>query len=155
MNESEIIRLPDAEEAYMLLVSLYLKSDARRREQMRREWDYGYAWKYPNPFRLACHIGEKYKPQQRIEASLVYDSLEDSSSTREHLIGLAITYHSCLLAGIDPSVPFLKVARASSENVAFRLLKFLQRQPNDVSLEAFMLTPRKDKNGEWEIPWPI
>lgn len=155
MCESDFLRLDDAEEAYMLLASLYLESDAGRREQMRKKWDYGYEWKYPNPFRLACRIDEKHEPQQRIEASLVYSSLEDSPLTREHLVGLAIEYHSCLLAGIDPSAPFTKVARASSENVANRILDFLHRPPDSLSLEAFMLTPRKDKNGEWEIPWPV
>jgi hypothetical protein len=155
MCESDILSLDDAEKAYMLLVSLYLDSDAEHRELMRKKWDFGYAWKFPNPFRLACRIGERYEPQQRIEASLAYESLEDSPLTREHLVGLAIEYHSCLLAGIDPSVPFTKVAQASTDNVANRIIGFLQRPAESLSLEAFMLTPRKDKNGEWEIPWPV
>lgn len=155
MCESEILCLEDAEEAYMLLVALYLESDTRRRESMRQKWDYGYAWKFPNPFRLACRIGEKYEPQQRIEASLAYESLEDSPLTREHLVGLAIKFHSCLLAGIDPSIPFTKVARVSTDNVANRIIDFLHRPVDSLSLKAFMLTPRKDKNGEWEIPWPV
>lgn len=155
MCEYDILCLDDAEEAYMLLVALYLESDIGHRESMRKKWDYGYAWKFPNPFRLSCRIGERYDPLDRIEASLVYDSFEDAPLTREHLVDLAIIYHSCKLAGIDPSVPFIKVAQASSENVALRLLGFLQLNDNGKSLEAFMLTPQKDKNGEWEIPWPV
>jgi len=59
MCEYDILYLDDAEEAYMLLVALYLKSDIGRRESMRKKWDYGYAWKFPKPFRLSCRIGER------------------------------------------------------------------------------------------------
>ena len=155
MCESDILCLDDAEEAYMRLAALYLESDIKHRESMRKKWDYGYAWKFPNPFRLSCRIGERYDPLDRIEASLVYDSLEDAPLTREHFVDLAIIYHSCKLAGIDPSDPFRKVARASTENVANRIIDFLHRPADSLSLEAFMLTPRRDKNGEWEIPWPV
>jgi hypothetical protein len=154
MNEADILTMRDAEEAFMLLTSLYLSSNNEYRKLTRKRWDYNYAWKIPNQSRLACINGEKYSQQSRIEASLVYDSLEDAPLTREHLISLAIVYHSCLLAGIDPSTPFLKVAQASSQNVASRLLNFLHRHKDDLSLEAFMLRPHKDINNEWEIPWP-
>jgi len=37
--------------------------------------NYGVAWPYPDPARLACRQGETSTPRERIEASLVLDAL--------------------------------------------------------------------------------
>lgn len=151
----KIVHMDDRDAAFMRLAKLYLSADENTRSEIRMSWDYGVKWVFQNPFRNACSIGEKYTPKDKILASLVYDSIENSNTEREHIVGNAIDYHSCLFANLDPNELFRLVAAASTPMVAERLISFIERPDKLKSLTAFCLTPQKDNNGEWEIPWPM
>jgi hypothetical protein len=152
-NIEEIITDPDRAEAYYRLASLYMQGPDEIREQIRQGWDFGLDWIYPNPTKLACSKNESHSCYEKILASLVYNSINDLRvrDLRDELIDIAITYHSCLAAGFDPREIFEKVASVSSLKTAQFLRDFINREPEDKSLEAFMLTKQKNVDGEFEV----
>lgn len=149
----DIVKLHDREDAYYKLVELYIKGPEQIREQIRKEWDYGAEWIYPNPRRLACLKNEKRSSRERILASLVYDAIEDfrQEDPRDKLVVLAVIYHSCIEAGLNPQEEIETVASISSVKIANFLRDFLKRKHEDKSKEAFMLTTEKNLDGETEI----
>lgn len=148
-----IIECSDREDAYFKLAATYLNSPGELRKQIRTNWDYGVKWIYPNQRRLACSKNEKRSRQERILASLVYDSIEDlrDGDLRDRLVGISVIYHSCIEAGLNPEEEFEKVASISSEKTAIFLRNFIHRKPEDKSKEAFMLKTAKNSDGETEI----
>ena len=154
---NEIIGLSDREEAYYKLVDLYIKCSPQEREQIRKDWDYGVKWIYPNPRRLACSKNEKRSCRERILASLLYDSIQNLryGDIRESLIGLAMLYHSCIIAKLNPREEFEYVASISSPQVEEFFLGFINRKPNEKSMKAFCLATKINSDGETELlaPW--
>jgi hypothetical protein len=148
-----IVELPDREDAYYRLVSLYVEGPEQLREEIRSKWDFGVDWTYPDQTRLACSKNEKRSIQERIMASLVYDAIEDlrQEGYREKLVALAVIYQSCIAAGLDPEEEFEKVASISSPRTALFLKEFIERDPEDKSMKAFMLTRKINSDGEIEI----
>lgn len=149
----EITKLTDREEAYYLLVKLFKQGPDEFRELIRECWDFGVEWIYPNVKRLACRINERYSPIDKIQASLVYDSIEDlrQEDPKDKLVALSVIYHSCIAAGIDPQAQFEEVALISSPKIALMLRDFIKRKDEDKSMEAFLLAAEKNSDGEIEI----
>lgn len=149
----EIIALPNREDAYYQLVSLFFDGPEEIREKIRHGWDFGVEWVYPNIRRLACCHNEKRLSSERIFASLAYDAIEDlqQEDPNEKLVAIAVIYHSCIAAGLDPEEVFKKVASISSQRMASFFLDFINRIPEDKSKEAFMLSSIKNTEGETEI----
>lgn len=147
-----ILNNPDREAAYFDLVKLYLQSNEEARQEIRDDWAYGEKWRYPKSYRLACSVGEKYSPKEKLIASLVYHVIENTEIThREQLIDLAIVYQSCLLADLDPSNIFKKIAEIATPNVAKRLKDFVARDEESKSLKAFYLAVHIDEHGDKEL----
>jgi hypothetical protein len=90
LKVEDIIKLQDRKEAYHELAALYIKGPEKVREQIRKDWDYGVEWIYPDLRRLACSKNEKRSSRERILASLVYDAIENfrEESHREKLVSL-------------------------------------------------------------------
>ena len=148
----DILTMEDRKEAYMLISRYYMSTSNNERQNIRSKWDFDLKWSYPDQSRLACCIGEYHSTKERIEASLVYYSIEDNKQNqRETFVGLALIYHSCLFSDLDPDELFEQVAKVSSERFASVLRQFLLRDPNDKSMEAFLLKSQKNVDGEWEI----
>jgi hypothetical protein len=154
----DILKMHDRKEAFMYLSRFYLNASERERADIRDRWDFSVAWGFPVQSRLACRTGETYSCEDRIIASLVYYSIEDmKQEDRDIVIGLCVIYHSCILAGLDPTKLFGRVADVSSQKTATALYEFLNRNPRDRSMEAFFLKPHKNSDGEWEVrigEWP-
>ena len=149
----DIIKNQDREEAYYQLVSLYFKGPEQIREQIRKNWDYGVEWIFPNQRRLACTKDEKHSSHERILASLAYDAIEDfqKEDVHEKLVALSVVYHSCIEAGLNANDEFESIAAISSERVATFFRDFIQRNHEDKSKEAFMLTTKINSDDETEI----
>ena len=148
-----ILTLSNREDAYYQLVSLFVQGTDDVRAQIRNGWDFGVAWIYPNPRRLACSIGEKHSCLERARALLVYDALNDlrQGDLRDELVALAVIYHACLSANINPIELFNEVASVSSAKTAKFLQDFVRRDEADKSLSAFMLIRNKNADGEIEV----
>lgn len=147
-----ILNNKDREAAFFDLVKLYLRSDEETRQEIREDWDYGKEWQYPKWDRLACSVGEKYGPEEKLITSLTYHAIENTKLThREQLIDLGVIYQSCLFADLDPAVLFKRIAEVSTPNVAKRLIDFIARNEEDKSLNAFCLTVHIDAHGEREL----
>ena len=149
----EIVGLPDREEAYFQLASLFVQGPENMRKQIRNEWDFGVTWTYPNPRRLACSIRESHSCRERARAILIYNAINDlkQGDPRDELVSVAIVYHACLATNINPRELFEEVALISSPRIACFLKDFLRRDNDDKSLEAFMLVRKKNEDGEIEI----
>ena len=149
----EALRFADRQEAYYRLVSIYMQGPEEIREEIRKKWDFGVEWIYPNPRRLACSINETHTCRERALELLAYEAIMDlrQGDPRDELMTLAVVYHGCLAAGIDPKNLFSEVASVSSSRTARFLLDFVERSPEDKSLEAFMLVAEKNADGEIEI----
>jgi len=100
----DIIKLHNREEAFYNLVTLYIRGPEQIREQIRKDWDYGVEWIYPDTKRLACSKHEKRSSRERILASLVYDAIENfrEEDPRDKLVAISVIYHSCIEAGLNP-----------------------------------------------------
>lgn len=138
---------------FFRLALYYKQVSSDEREQIRKDWDYNVEWDYPNPRRLACSVNEQKSCRERIEASLIYDSLENFKieDINDKLIGLAVIYHSCIEAGLDPKYEFEYIASLSSYKFAKFLRDFIKRSPKDKSLKAFFLKSQRNINHEVEI----
>ncbi|MHB0916114.1 MAG: hypothetical protein ACYC5A_11210 [Thermoleophilia bacterium] len=149
----ETITLPNREDAFMMLVDVFLNGTEELREEIRQRWDFGAEWIFPNMKRLACSNNEKWSSKERIVASLVYDAIVDlrEEDIKDELVTLAVIYHSCLAAGHDPHKIFGKIAAVSTDKTAAVLRDFVNRNPEDISIEAFMLSTEVNSDGEMEI----
>jgi hypothetical protein len=70
---------------------------------------------------------------------------------REKLVALAVIYHSCIFAGLDPIREFKMAAVIAPAGVCKMLQDFIERRQEDKSAEAFMLAVSKNRDGEMEI----
>jgi len=149
----EIIAQPNREDAYYQLVSLFVDGPEKIREKIRKGWDFGVEWIYPDTRRLACSHNEKRSSRERILASLVYDAIEDlqQEDPKEKLVAFAVIYHSCIAAGLDPQEEFEKIASISSPRIASVFREFINRNPDNKSEDAFMLSTIINTEGETEI----
>lgn len=157
MDIDSILSMADREEAFLLLAERYASEGSELRSFVREGWDFDVQWEFPNPSRLACRKHEKSSCEERIKASLVYEVITSSTDAdvRDNLVAWAVIYQSCCFAGIDPDATFKQVARLAPDDFARRLNAFIARQPEDKSLEAFMLQKHINADGETEIllPW--
>lgn len=152
MELSDIITMPNRKNAFIALSKYYLNTRKDERQEIQSKWDFDVEWIYPDQFRLACQAGEQHSSLDRIEASLVYYSLESSDQNkRENLIAFCVIYNSCLFAGLNPEDIFNRVGKASGIEIESIFQSFLKRNAEDKSLDAFLLTSVKNKNGEIEI----
>lgn len=152
-----LTKLEDRENAFFLLTALYANATEAERTRIRKGWNFGVEWLFPNPYRLACRRHEKHSCKERIRACLLYDSIEDlrGECLREKLIGLAVIYHSCIAAGLEPQNEFEYAALLSSQKTANFFRDFISRKEADKSIQAFALTVCKNNEGETEIYWPV
>ncbi len=148
-----IVGMPDREEAYLALAKRYLDGSEEEQRYIAEKWDFGVTWKYPNQARLACKKGEHRSSRERLEASLAYYAIsaQAGGDPRDVLVALAVIYHSCKAAGLDPATVFKKVAKVSPKVVQTLLNDFLARADTDKSLAAFSLVEVRNNEGETEI----
>lgn len=152
-----LAKFDDRENAFFLLTALYANATDAERNKIRKGWDFGVEWRFPDQNRLACKQHEKYSCKEKIRASLLYDSIEGfwGEYLREKLIGLAVIYHSCIAAGFEPQDEFEYAASLSTEKTAGFFRDFISRKEKDKSIQAFALTVCKNNEGETEIYWPL
>lgn len=153
MKIEEILNLVDRSEAYIELARLYIVGADDIRVYIVKEWDFGVDWKLPNQARLACKYNEKWTCQERIEASLLYSVIAANSISdyREELIAMAVIYHSCVVAALNPYDIFRKIAEISDLKSREFFLGFLDRSEENKSLAAFFLKAKNNNDGEIEI----
>jgi hypothetical protein len=149
----DIIKNPDRKKAYFDLVHEYMFQEQSFRDIVTQLWDFNVPWIFPNGCRLASTIGEVESPETRIRAGLLYYSIgeNDNRDIRDDIIGVAISYHSCLAANIDPEVIFQSVIDISTPKVRKLLIDFLQRPDNRKSMKVFSLIKTVTNDGILEI----
>jgi hypothetical protein len=148
-----ILSLPDRAAAYYDLVDLMYAASGEQRAQLRNAWDFAVKWTYPDPHRLACRVGQPRSPRERARASLAYQALNDlrGEDDRDVLVGLAIEYHGCLFAGLDPIEMFEDAARICTPSTAAFIRSFAARNESDKSMRAFGLVAESDRDGNTKI----
>lgn len=153
MTIQHLIEMEDRLEAYYMLVDVYCSATDDIRRDLIAQWNFNVPWKYPNPSRLACNAGETHTPNEKITASLVYYSLNSGTGQieKEDIIGLAVIYNSCILAGLDADKIFRLVASISFGDVPKFLTDFIKRTPDDKEMDAFWLVANKNSDDEFEI----
>jgi hypothetical protein len=141
LSLNEILNLPDRGEAFYQLAEYYRTATENERENIRNSLDLKKEWVYPNYKTLAVSLPGERSCEERIRASLIFDSIEEYKvpDFRETLIGFCLTYHCAKEIGLDPNKLFEEVAKISSPNFAKELKKFIDRPEEDKSLEAFGL----------------
>lgn len=145
-----ILKNPDRRKAYLDLAHAYITRDQSFRDMVTQGWDFNVEWKYSNGCRMASKNNEDGSPEINIRTGLLYYSIaeKDSRDVRDDLIGIAICYHSCLAAGIDPDEMFRSVAEVSTPKVRKLLIDFIERPDDNKSMKAFHLTRTDDENGD-------
>lgn len=139
-------------EAVIAFAESFLAAPPSERAEVVDLWNPELDWTLPNPWRLACLSETPGSPRQRILTDLLFQALKYSSvDSRESILGFAVVFNSCKLAGLDPVVIFQEVASAVSGSASEALLSFVQREPEDQAMEAFMLTAVKDSGGGYQI----
>ena len=152
MDILKIIDASDREGAYMQLANLYINGNEGIREFIYNNWDFGVFWILPNQRQLACNKNQRWSSIERIEASLCYTVLNATEENlREELIGLALIYNSCLVANLDPTKIFNKIAMIANLESKKVVLNFLDRTDIDKSLIAFHLKSEINADNEIEI----
>jgi hypothetical protein len=143
-----VLAMSDRAKAYYELVKYYKYASAEERNMIRTGWDFNREWIYPDETTLACNISNMPSCAERIEAALMYDSIENFKfDKRDSLIGICIVYHSALEAGINVVQLFKDVAKISDQDVSNTLISFLERNEKDKSLKAFGLKKIVDECG--------
>ncbi len=137
--------------AVITLAESFMRASDEDRKTAAAGWDYGAEWPYPATSRLSCHTGERSSPRERILASLVLDVLGRVLGSRESIIGLAMVFRSCELAGLDPFDVFASVAAASPPDQAEALATFAAREPEDRAMSEFFVKEVTNADGETEL----
>jgi len=133
----KIFEEADPKEAFYKLYDLYVSADGEQREDIRKQWPFNRRWKLPDQTQLACVASGERSCEERIRASLAYDSIENfQEDWRENLTSMCRIYHSAILAGMDPDGLFREIAALSSARGASMIIGFLERNEKDRSLEA-------------------
>ena len=145
-----IIKNPDRKQALIDLAHEYMNRDQAFREMVTRDWDFGVPWIFPDVCRLASTKNEVDSPENRIRVFLVSFSIteNDSYDIRDDLVGLAVVYHSCLAANIDPEKMFRSVADISTPKARKLLLNIIERSDNERSMKAFSIVRTDNEDGE-------
>jgi hypothetical protein len=146
-----LISMKDRQAAVVALGRAYLAASDIERQAVIAGWDFGVGWDYPTPTRLACRVNETSSPRDRIIASLVLDSLQTDMSSREAIVALCHTYHSCRLAGLDADAIFFEVAKALPADAARALVSFANRREENKALEKFAGFRVRTADGETEV----
>lgn len=130
----------------------FLTASPSERAEVVRSWDPTLEWVLPNPWRLACTNDGPGSPTDRIRTDLLFQALSLSDvDTRESIMGFAVVHNSCKLASVSPGRIFEEIANAVGGAAARALRDFAGRDPNDQSMEAFMLTAVANPAGGYEI----
>jgi hypothetical protein len=150
LSLKEILNLSDRHEAFYMLVDYYSSASDIERENIRNSLDLNKKWIYPKPETLAISLPGERSCEERIRASLIFDSIEEYKvpDFRETLIGFCLTYHCAKEIGLDHKKLFEEVAKISSPNFAKELKRFIDRSDEDKSLEAFGLKRIIEKDGK-------
>ena len=150
LSLNEILNLPDRHEAFYMLADYYSSTSDNERENIRKSWDFNKEWIYPNYKTLAVSLPGERTCEERIRASLIFDSIGEYKAPdfRETLIGFCLIYHSAIEIGLDPKKLFEEVAQISSPNFAIELKRFIDRSEEDKALEAFGLKRIIEKDGK-------
>ena len=144
----KIIEMDDRLEALFSLCRYFEQCDDGERAKIREMWDFGVEWDYPDQFRLAQKLDGQRPPEERIRASLVCDSIDQSpGDPRDKLFGFALIYNSAQAAGMNPDSLFQDVAAISSEGIAKMLKVFAERINELKSPEAFCLKKIEESCG--------
>lgn len=130
----------------------FLNAPSGERAEVIRSWDPALEWSLPNPWRLACTDETPGTPEERIRTDLLFQTLDLSDvDVRESIMGLAVAYNSCRLAGIDPNPVFEEIANAVGGVASQVLQDFSSRDADDQSMESFMLVAVANPGGGYEI----
>jgi hypothetical protein len=140
---------PDRKAAYIDITHEYMNNGDLFRSTVNQLWDFGVTWVFPDGKRLASTVGETSLPEQRIQASLLYYSLDaqNSKDIRDDILGIANIYHSCIAAGLNPDLIFRSVANVSLPSVSRLLINFIERPDKQKCMEAFALAINDDGSG--------
>lgn len=137
--------------AALALASKWLEASTQERECVANGWSWGVMWSYPRMGRLACTVGERGSSLERIQTVLIMSWLDARDRSREQTILYCELYHSCVFAGLDPTLVFSEVAQTLPNSGGDPMLRFLERSEADKALEAFGFVASRDNNGEWEL----
>ena len=130
----------------------FLAASPSERAEVVRSWDPELRWALPSPWRLACKGDSPGSPIERIRTDLLFQALGISVvDARESILGFAVVHNSCKLAGIDPQPVFEEIAVAVGGTAGQALRDFSKRDPEDQSMEAFMLEAVANPGGGFEI----
>lgn len=130
----------------------FLDAPPAERAEVVKSWDPELKWELPSPQRLACIDETPGSPVERIRADLLFQVLGLSGAdAREAIMGFAVIHNSCKLAGIDPETIFEEIADAVGGAGATALRDFANRDPEDKSMEAFMLEAVPSSGGGYEV----
>ena len=145
-----IIKNPDRKQALIDLAHEYMNRDQSFREMVTRNWDFNVPWIFPDVCRLASTKNEAYSPETRIRIILISSSITENHSydPRDKLNGLAVVYHSCLAANIDPEKMFRSVASISTPKARKLLLNIIERPDDERSMKAFSIVRTDSDDGE-------
>jgi hypothetical protein len=145
---NEILKYPDPKEAFYKLSDLYRSVNESQREDIRQKWPFTRNWSLPDQNTLACQVPGERACEQRIRASLIYNSIDDCRSDwRETLVSLCQIYHSAIHAGVNTDEIFREVASLSSTKTAQIVIGFLERSEEYKSPEEFCLKAVTTKGG--------
>ena len=145
-----ILKNPDRRTAYLDLAQNYMTRDQAFRDMVTQGWDFNVSWKYSDGRRLASTKNDIVSPEIRIRTGLLYYSIAEkySRDVRDDLMGIAICYHSCLAADIDPETMFRSVAEVSTPKVRKLLVDFIERSDENKSMKAFSLVRINGEDGD-------
>lgn len=137
--------------ACIIFTKDFLAAPPNERAEVVRCWDPGQQWALPDPWRLACTDDAPGSPIERIRTDLLFQALGLSGvDAREAIMGFAVVHNSCKLAGIEPRPVFDEIAGAVGGIAARALGAFSNRDPQDQSMEAFMLEAVANPGGGYE-----
>lgn len=146
-----LLTLTDRLAASVEFLRFFETATATERDELSRGWPFDVSWPYPSPWRLSCRQGERWSPEDRILTTLVLAGLNHPRDAREAQILFCVVYNSCLLASLSPEELFKRAAALLPKKAATDLLSFLSRDPEDRSLDSFLLEAVTNEFGEREL----
>jgi hypothetical protein len=150
----KILMNPDRYVAYLDLTQEYIKNDVFFRTTVSELWDFGTTWIFPDRRRLTSTNEEFSTPEQRIKACLLYYSIDFRScqiDIRDVMWQVAILYHTCIVAKLEPNIIFRSIAQISHPIVSSLLINFTERPEEQKSMKAFSLGKFTHDDGVVEI----
>jgi hypothetical protein len=133
----------------------FLNAPRHERAEVVKMWDPQTQWALPNPWRLACQDEAPGSSAERIRTGLLFEALYlpylAAIDIRDVLVGLGIVFNSCKLAGIDPGPMFEDIGQAVGGEAQRELRKFITRDTEAKSMEAFGLAAIPNPGGGYEV----